>query len=115
MLTASGARSTSTPRSHYCTQDVEQDISSASRGRPRQQKIMRRRILTRVGRTCPPERAMLDSVRVRLTVWYAGLLAVFLVGLALATYFMFWRSALERTDNNLTELSDAFLTTLRAE
>ena len=58
---------------------------------------------------------MLDSVRVRLTLWYTGLLAVFLVGLALATYFMFWRSALERTDNNLTELSDAFLTTLRAE
>jgi two-component system OmpR family sensor kinase len=58
---------------------------------------------------------MLDSVRVRLTFWYAGLLAFFLVALALATYFIFWRSALERTDTNLVELSNAFLTTVRAE
>ncbi len=58
---------------------------------------------------------MLDSVRVRLTFWYAGVLALFLVVLSLATYFIFWRSTLQRTDNDLSELSDAFLTTLQAE
>ena len=58
---------------------------------------------------------MLDSVRVRLTLWYAGLLALFLVALSLITYFIFWRSTLERTDSNLTELSQAFTTTMQAE
>ena len=58
---------------------------------------------------------MLDSVRVRLTFWYAGLLALFLVLLSLITYFIFWRSTLQRTDSNLAELSEAFLTTVQAE
>ena len=58
---------------------------------------------------------MLDSVRTRLTFWYSGVLALFLIVLSLATYFMFWRSTLARTDNDLSELSDAFLTTFRAE
>jgi two-component system OmpR family sensor kinase len=58
---------------------------------------------------------MLDSVRVRLTAWYTGLLALFLVLLALVTYFIFWRNTLQRTDSNLAELSETFLTTLRSE
>src|SRR5947209_14878787 len=58
---------------------------------------------------------MRDSVRVRLTLWYAGLLALFLVLLSLVTYFIFWRSTLQRTDSNLAELSDAFLSTVHAE
>lgn len=58
---------------------------------------------------------MLDSVRLRLTFWYTGLLAIFLLALALVTYFIFWRSTLKRTDSNLAELSDAFLTTVHAE
>jgi heavy metal sensor kinase len=58
---------------------------------------------------------MLDSVRVRLTVWYTALLTLFLVVLSLATYLVFWRSTLQRTDSNLTELSDAFLTTFHVE
>lgn len=58
---------------------------------------------------------MLDSVRARLTVWYTGLLALFLVLLSVATYFIFWRSTLERADSNLTELAEAFLTTVQAE
>src|SRR5258705_10468467 len=61
------------------------------------------------------ERAMLDSVRVRLTLWYTGLLALFLVLLSLITYFSFWRSTLQRTDSNLAELSEAFLSTVQAE
>ena len=58
---------------------------------------------------------MLDSVRARLTLWYTGLLAAFLVVLALATYLIFWRSTLERTDANLADLAGAFLTTADAE
>ncbi len=58
---------------------------------------------------------MLDSVRVRLTLWYAGVLALFLVALSLITYFIFWQSTLQRTDSNLAELSEAFLTTVQAE
>jgi len=58
---------------------------------------------------------MLDSVRVRLTFWYTGLLALFLLALSLITYFIFWRSTLQRTDSDLSELSEAFLTTVQAE
>jgi two-component system, OmpR family, sensor kinase len=58
---------------------------------------------------------MLESVRVRLTLWYAGVLAVVLVALALATYFILRQSTAQRADSNLAELADAFLTTLHAE
>src|SRR5260370_12591788 len=58
---------------------------------------------------------MLDSIRVRLTLWYNGVLTLVLVVLALITYFIFWQSTLQRTDMNLSELSEAFLTTLDAE
>src|SRR5438552_10247289 len=63
----------------------------------------------------PPGKAMLDSVRVRLTLWYTAVLAVVLVALSLITYFIFWQSTVQRTDVNLAELSNAFLTTLDAE
>ena len=58
---------------------------------------------------------MLDSVRVRLTLWYTTVLALVLVVLSLITYFTFWRSTVQRMDTNLSELSEAFLTTLMAE
>ena len=58
---------------------------------------------------------MLDSVRVRLTLWYTAMLAVVLVALSLITYFIFWQSTVQRTNANLAELSNAFLTTLDAE
>jgi len=58
---------------------------------------------------------MLDSIRVRLTLWYTGVLAVVLVALSLITYFIFWQSTVQRTDVSLAELSNAFLTTLDAE
>src|SRR6266436_4183153 len=66
-------------------------------------------------RFLPPGRAMLDSIRVRLTLWYTGVLAVVLVALSLITYFIFWQSTVQRTDVSLAELSNAFLTTLDAE
>lgn len=58
---------------------------------------------------------MLDSIRMRLTFWYTGVLAVVIVVLCGVAYFIFWRSAVRRTDLNLAELSDSFLVTLRAE
>ncbi|MCU1315059.1 MAG: hypothetical protein JWN63_381, partial [Candidatus Acidoferrum typicum] len=58
---------------------------------------------------------MLDSVRFRLTLWYTAVLTLVLIVLCLITYFIFWRSTLQRTDVNLSELSEAFLTTLDAE
>jgi two-component system, OmpR family, sensor kinase len=62
-----------------------------------------------------PGKAMLDSIRVRLTLWYTGVLALVIVVLCGVAYFIFWRSAVRRTDLNLVELSDSFLVTLRAE
>jgi heavy metal sensor kinase len=58
---------------------------------------------------------MLESVRLRLTLWYTGVLALVLVTLAVAGYFIFWQSTVKRTDSDLAELSSAFLTTLTAE
>src|SRR5258708_13416613 len=66
-------------------------------------------------RVLPHGRAMLDSARVRSTLWYTAVLAVVLVALSLITYFIFWQSTVQRTDANLAELSNAFLTTLDAE
>ncbi|HEY2458437.1 MAG TPA: ATP-binding protein [Candidatus Acidoferrum sp.] len=58
---------------------------------------------------------MLDSVRVRLTLWYGGGLALALILLSVLTYFLYARNISQRTDNNLAELSDAFATTFNAE
>jgi heavy metal sensor kinase len=58
---------------------------------------------------------MLDSVRVRLTFWYSIVLGLVLVLLAVLTYFLYWRNTSQRTDSNIVELSDAFITTFNAE
>jgi heavy metal sensor kinase len=58
---------------------------------------------------------MLDSVRVRLTLWYSIVLALVLTLLAVLTYFSYWRNTSLRTDSNISELSDAFVTTFNAE
>src|SRR5215472_13393731 len=103
------------PRSRCCTRGVGQVISLASpttqrqRNRTRTVATIKTKLLRLAGR------AMFESVRIRLTFWYAGVLALFLVVLSVATYFIFWRSTLQRTDSDLSELSDAFLTTVRAE
>src|SRR5229473_229347 len=81
--------------------------------RRRETKVFRHGIALR--QLLPSGRAMLDSVRVRLTLWYTAVLTLVLIVLSLITYFIFWRSTLRRTDVNLSELSEAFLTTLDAE
>lgn len=58
---------------------------------------------------------MVDSIRIRLTLWYTLVLVLVIVVLCAVTYFIFWRSAVQHTDANLVELSDSFLVTLRAE
>lgn len=58
---------------------------------------------------------MLDSVRVKLTLWYSLVLAFVLVLLAVFTYFLYWRSISQRTDTGLSELAGAFVTTFNAE
>lgn len=58
---------------------------------------------------------MLDSVRVRLTLWHAGVVASVLLILASATLFLLQRNSLRRVDNSLEDLADSFLTTVRAE
>jgi len=58
---------------------------------------------------------MLDSVRVRLTLWYTAVVAVVLILLAVLTYFLYARNIAQRTDSNLVEIADAFATTFNAE
>lgn len=58
---------------------------------------------------------MLDSVRVRLTVWYSVVLAVVLILVSATTYFIVRKTSMERTDSDLEVLADSFLATLQAE
>jgi two-component system, OmpR family, sensor kinase len=58
---------------------------------------------------------MFDSVRIRLTLWYTGVLALVLILLAVVTYLFYARDIWQRIDSNLFELSDAFVATFHAE
>lgn len=58
---------------------------------------------------------MFDSVRVRLTLWYTAVLAGVLICLAILTYFLYSRNISQRTDSNIKQLAEAFITTFNAE
>jgi heavy metal sensor kinase len=58
---------------------------------------------------------MLNSVRIRLTLWYTAAMALVLVVLAAATYFVLSQNVVRRADANATELADSFLSTVNAE
>jgi heavy metal sensor kinase len=58
---------------------------------------------------------MLNSVRVRLTLWYTAALACVLVVLVLTAYFALRKNLQRRTDGNLIQMADSFLSTVRAE
>jgi heavy metal sensor kinase len=58
---------------------------------------------------------MLDSVRVRLTVWYSAVLAVVLVLVSATTYLIVRKTSMQRTDADLEVLSDSFLVTFQDE
>ena len=44
---------------------------------------------------------MLDSVRVRLTIWYVGLLALVLVAFSIGVYALLAQSLYDRLDSSL--------------
>ena len=58
---------------------------------------------------------MFESVRVRLTLWYTGVLALVLVCLFAGTYVLVERATARRTDVSLAEISEGFVTTLQSE
>lgn len=58
---------------------------------------------------------MLNSVRIRLTLWYTAAMTVVLVVLAGVTYFLLGQNVVRRADANATELADSFLATVNAE
>ena len=51
---------------------------------------------------------MFNSVRMRLTAWYAGVLALVLALFAVSTYLFLSRAIYRRTDETLSEISRAF-------
>ena len=58
---------------------------------------------------------MLNSVRIRLTLWYTAAMTIVLVALAAATYVVLREDVLRRADANATELANSFLATVNAE
>jgi heavy metal sensor kinase len=58
---------------------------------------------------------MFSSVRVRLTLWYTGVLALVLISFALAGYFFLSFTLNRRTDDALAEMANAFAATLANE
>jgi heavy metal sensor kinase len=58
---------------------------------------------------------MLNSVRVRLTLWYSTVLGLVLLVISVLSYFIFWQSTVQRTDADLAQLAEAFLVTFQDE
>lgn len=55
---------------------------------------------------------MFDSVRIRLTLWYMGLLALLLVTFSAGVYAVLWRNFMERADSVLRSASEATISIL---
>lgn len=58
---------------------------------------------------------MFNSVRTRLTLWYATVLALVLVAFALAVYFLLAQTVTRLTDNSLRDAGDSLIATINAE
>jgi heavy metal sensor kinase len=58
---------------------------------------------------------MLNSVRVRLTLWHAGVVACLLLVLAFGTYQLLVRNSTRRVDSSLVDVASSFLATVQAE
>lgn len=58
---------------------------------------------------------MFSSVKIRLTIWYAGVLALVLVAFAFAAYFFLAAQIRQLTDENLRELARGFTNTAQRE
>src|SRR5437016_10699527 len=97
-----------------CTPDEAPVICSVQAAISVQRKD-RRQALRETNRNTPAGGTMFNSVRSRLTVWYAAVLTCSLLLLSLVIYFIVKESVLARRDAGLVELSDSFLATLEAE
>jgi heavy metal sensor kinase len=60
-------------------------------------------------------KAAMQSMRVRLTLWYTGILALVLIAFAAATYIYFVRVSAQKTDDALMDSSDLVAASLRSE
>jgi hypothetical protein len=58
---------------------------------------------------------MFDSIRIRLTFWYVGILAAFLVVFSLITYYGLVRSLDRDLDLRLREMAASFTTAVASE
>jgi two-component system, OmpR family, sensor kinase len=58
---------------------------------------------------------MISSLRGRLTIYYVAAFALVIVVLATSTYLFLERAIAHRTDDDLSQLADSFLSTVRAE
>jgi len=58
---------------------------------------------------------MLDSVRVRMTLWHVGLLALLLIAFSAGVYALLWRNFYERADGILQSVATAAVTMLGKE
>ena len=57
---------------------------------------------------------MLDSIRIRLTIWYLMVLALVLIAFAALAYFSIIRVLSRETDNNLVEVAENFTAEVRS-
>ena len=58
---------------------------------------------------------MFDSVRVRLSLWYTGILALLLLSFSAGVYVILWRNFMERADGVLRSVSSAVVSILGKE
>jgi heavy metal sensor kinase len=58
---------------------------------------------------------MFDSVRVRLSLWYMGILALLLLTFSAGVYVILWRNFMERADGVLRSVSSAVVSILGKE
>ena len=58
---------------------------------------------------------MFDTVRVRLTLWYSGVLATILIALSLVTYIVLARTTSQRTNASLVELTIALRSAIQTQ
>ncbi len=58
---------------------------------------------------------MFNSIRTKLTLWYAGVLALLIIAFAVITYILVVRTLTQETDKNLLELSKNFAFVVNAE
>jgi two-component system OmpR family sensor kinase len=58
---------------------------------------------------------MLDSIRIRLTMWYVGIFALLLMSFSAVVYTVLWNKFLERADGVLRSISSATISILDKE